>query len=145
MPILYMKKLKKSKINKSKYKVKKKNNNAKSKKLNKVVDRRKDKIGIIIERRYKIIIVLILLLMIGLIAKIVYMQVIKYDDYKVELKRLTKKIVDGPSTPRGRIYDRNGKIIVDNEAVKTIYYKKLAPIDLYRITKASNFRYCITI
>ena len=124
MPILYMKKLKKSKINKSKYKVKKKNNNAKSKKLNKVVDRRKDKIGIIIERRYKIIIVLILLLMIGLIAKIVYMQVIKYDDYKVELKRLTKKIVDGPSTPRGRIYDRNGKIIVDNEAVKTIYYKK---------------------
>ena len=107
-----MKKLKKSKINKSKYKVKKKNNNAKSKKLNKVVDRRKDKIGIIIERRYKIIIVLILLLMIGLIAK------------KVELKRLTKKIVDGPSTPRGRIYDRNGKIIVDNEAVKTIYYKK---------------------
>ena len=124
MPILYMKKLNKGKLNKSKYKVKKKNTNKKSKKLNKVVDRRKDKIGIIIERRYKIIIVLILLLMIGLIAKIVYMQVIKYDDYKVELKRLTKKIVDGPSTPRGRIYDRNGKIIVDNEAVKTIYYKK---------------------
>lgn len=29
--------------------------------------------------------------MIGLIAKIVYMQVIKYDDYKVELKDLLKK------------------------------------------------------
>ena len=52
------------------------------------------------------------------------MQVIKYDDYQVELKKLTKRIIDGDSTPRGRIYDRNGKIIVDNEAVKTIYYKK---------------------
>ena len=112
------------KLNKSKYKVKKKNNNTKSKKINKVVERRKDKLSIIVERRYKIIIVLISLLMLGLVAKLVFMQVIKYDDYKIELKRLTKKIVDGPSTPRGRIYDRNGKIIVDNEAVKTIYYKK---------------------
>ena len=112
------------KINKSKYKVKKKNPDKKSKKLNKVVERRKDKLNIIIERRYKIIIVLIAILMLGLVAKLVYMQVIKYDDYKIELKRLTKRIVDGPSTPRGRIYDRNGKIIVDNESVKTIYYKK---------------------
>ena len=112
------------KINKSKYKVKKKNPDKKSKKLNKVVERRKDKLNIIVERRYKIIIVLIAILMLGLVAKLVYMQVIKYDDYKIELKRLTKRIVDGPSTPRGRIYDRNGKIIVDNESVKTIYYKK---------------------
>ena len=124
MPILYMKKLSKNKLNKSKYKVKKKQASKKSKKLNKIVDRRKDNIGIIIKRRYKIIIVLISILMLGLIAKLVYMQVIKYDDYKVELKRLTKRIVDGPSTPRGRIYDRNGKIIVDNEAVKTISYRK---------------------
>ena len=119
MPIQYMKKL-----NKSKYKVKKKVTNKKSKKLNKIVDRRKDKVGVIIKRRYKIIIVLISILMLGLIAKLIYMQVIKYDDYKVELKKLTKRIVDGPSTPRGRIYDRNGKIIVDNEAVKTISYRK---------------------
>ena len=112
------------KINKSKYKVKKRNPDKKSKKLNKVVERRKDKLNIIVERRYKIIIVLIAILMLGLVAKLVYMQVIKYDDYKIELKRLTKRIVDGPSTPRGRIYDRNGKIIVDNESVKTIYYKK---------------------
>ena len=119
-----MKKLKKSKLNKTKYKVKKKNTNKKRKKLNKVIDRRKDKISKIIGRRFIILIVFIPLLMLGLVAKLFYMQVMKYDDYKVELKRLTKKIVDGPSTPRGRIYDRNGKIIVDNEAVKTIYYKK---------------------
>ena len=112
------------KINKSKYKIKKKNTNTKSKKLNKVVDRRKDKIDALITRRYRIIIVLISLLMMGLIIKLVYMQVIKYDDYKIELKKLTKRIVDGPSTPRGKIYDRNGKILVDNEAVKTISYRK---------------------
>ena len=113
------------KINKKRHEKKKKIIKKKNKPINKTVERRKEKIGSVIERRYKFLIVLISILMIALIAKLVYMQVVKYDDYEVELKRLTKKIVDGESTPRGRIYDRNGKIIVDNESVKTIYYKKL--------------------
>lgn len=120
MQIDYMKK-----INKKRYEKKKKIINKKNKPINKTVERRKEKIGFVIERRYKFLIVLISILMLALIAKLVYMQVVKYDDYEVELKRLTKKIVDGQSTPRGRIYDRNGKIIVDNESVKTIYYKKV--------------------
>mgnify|MGYP004528988555 FL=1 len=108
-----MKKIKKSK---------KKNNRRKP--INKLAERRNEKINLIIEKRYKIIIGLIIILMIVLMGKLFFMQVVKYDDYQVELKRLTKKIIDGESTPRGRIYDRNGKIIVDNEAVKTIYYRK---------------------
>ena len=66
--------------------------------------------------------------MLVLICKLFFMQIIRYEKYQVELKRLTKKIIDGDSTPRGRIYDRNGKIIVDNEAVKTISYKKPAGV-----------------
>lgn len=78
----------------------------------------------IIEKRYKILIVLIALLMIILLIKIFYMQVVESKKYTKNLVELTENIIDGDSTPRGRIYDRNGKIIVDNKAVKTIYYKR---------------------
>ena len=44
--------------------------------------------------------------------------------YEDELTTLATTIVEGPSSPRGRILDRNGKVIVDNKAVKTIYYNK---------------------
>ena len=113
----------KKKLNKNKQ-VKKVTNTKRKKPINKTVLRRKEKINLVIEKRYKIVIGLIILLMVMLLGKLFFMQVIKYDDYQVELKKLTKRIIDGDSTPRGRIYDRNGKIIVDNEAVKTIYYKK---------------------
>ena len=44
--------------------------------------------------------------------------------YKEKLKELTEVIVEGESAPRGRIYDRNYKLLVDNEAVLEIYYQK---------------------
>ena len=44
--------------------------------------------------------------------------------YKEELTTLATQIVEGESSPRGRILDRNGKVLVDNKAVKTIYYNK---------------------
>lgn len=44
--------------------------------------------------------------------------------YEEELTSLATQTVEGPSSPRGRILDRNGKVIVDNKAVKTIYYNK---------------------
>ena len=89
-----MKKIKKSK---------KKNNRRKP--INKLAERRNEKINLIIEKRYKIIIGLIIILMIVLMGKLFFMQVVKYDDYQVELKRLTKKIIDGESIlPCGAIY-----------------------------------------
>lgn len=53
----------------------------------------------------------------------------KYEK-KLDLLAMTK--VEGPSSPRGRILDRNGKIIVDNKAVKTIYYQKSKKISVAR-------------
>ena len=44
--------------------------------------------------------------------------------YEENLTTLATQTVEGPSSPRGRILDRNGKVIVDNKAVKTIYYNK---------------------
>ena len=44
--------------------------------------------------------------------------------YKEKLEEKTQIIVYGASSPRGRILDTNGKILVDNKGIKTIYYNK---------------------
>ena len=59
-----------------------------------------------------------------LTGSLYYVQIISNAYYKNQLSELTQIIVEGSSAPRGRIYDRKGRIIVDNKAVKTIYYKK---------------------
>ena len=78
----------------------------------------------IIEKRYKILVILIIIIMSLLLSKLFYVQIIRNKYYKEKLEDLTVNIIEGDSVPRGRIYDRNGNIIVDNASVKTIYYKK---------------------
>lgn len=68
--------------------------------------------------------------------RLFYLQIIKHDYYVNLLKNLNEKIVYGDTTPRGKIYDRNGKLIVDNKLVKTIYFKnvdKLSNKDLIKL------------
>ena len=50
---------------------------------------------------------------------------LKHDKYLNEYLNLTNKIVYGPSAPRGRIYDRNGILLVDNKGTNTITYRKI--------------------
>ena len=52
------------------------------------------------------------------------LQVIDNTKYVEKLAYSVEKTIESTSTPRGRIYDRNYNLLVDNEAVKTIYYKK---------------------
>ena len=77
-----------------------------------------------IEKRFNILIILIIMLMIVLFVKLFYIQIIKKDYYKEKLKEITDIKIEGTTAPRGRIYDRNGKLIVDNKPVKIIYYEK---------------------
>ena len=77
-----------------------------------------------IEKRYNILIIVICIIMIFLGINLFVIQVVKHDFYVQKVEKLSQNIVTSTSTPRGRIYDRNGKLIVDNEAVKVIYYKK---------------------
>ena len=77
-----------------------------------------------IEKRYNILTVFIILFLLILTIGLFFVQVVSHEKYENSLKKLTKKIVYGPSAPRGRIYDRNGKLIVDNKPSKVIYYKK---------------------
>lgn len=78
----------------------------------------------IIEKRYTILIIVIIVILSLLILRLFVLQVVKHSYYIGRVEQLTQNTVTSNSTPRGRIYDRNGKIIVDNEAVKVIYYKK---------------------
>lgn len=86
----------------------------------------KKKINIeeLIEKRYAILVVVIAIIMSLLLIRLFYVQIIKNKYYKNELKTLTLNIIEGDSAPRGRIYDRNGNLVVDNVSTKTIYYKK---------------------
>ncbi|MCI9110559.1 MAG: penicillin-binding protein 2 [Bacilli bacterium] len=77
-----------------------------------------------IEKRYNILTTIIVLAVIVLLGSLFVIQIVHNEHYKAEMETLTQKVIDGPSAPRGRIYDRNGKIIVDNKANKVIYYQK---------------------
>lgn len=77
-----------------------------------------------IEKRYKKLVIVIIIIMLLLLIRLFSIQILKYKYYQNSLTKLTTKIIEGDSSPRGRIYDRNGNIIVDNISVKTIYYKK---------------------
>ncbi|MBQ9071538.1 MAG: penicillin-binding protein 2 [Bacilli bacterium] len=86
----------------------------------------KERINIeeIIEKRYKILVIFIIIIMVILLLRLFQVQILRNQYYKENLEELTVNIIEGDSAPRGRIYDRNGNIIVDNISVKTIYYKK---------------------
>ncbi len=76
------------------------------------------------KRRLWIIIGAIILLFCVVFIKFYQVMILDHTKYKKQLKELSYDTVEGPSAPRGRIYDRNYNILVDNIAVKTIYYQK---------------------
>ncbi|MEG1647195.1 MAG: penicillin-binding protein 2 [Bacilli bacterium] len=78
----------------------------------------------IIEKRYSIVVGLIVLTISILFISLFYIQVIENQYYINKLNTLKSNIIYSSSTPRGRIYDRNNKLLVDNIPIKVIYYKK---------------------
>ena len=59
-----------------------------------------------------------------IVIRISYMQLYNNKASVKNLNKLSTKIVYGPSMPRGRIYDRNYNVIVDNIGTNMISYKK---------------------
>lgn len=80
--------------------------------------------SVVIETRFNILIVIIVLIIFVLFIGLFYVQVIKNDYYSERVEVLKKTIVEGDSAPRGRIYDRKHRLIVNNVPIKTIVYKK---------------------
>ncbi len=78
----------------------------------------------IIEKRYVLLTVVILLLFSVVSLRLFKLQILDKEEYIEKLAYSTEKTIESTSVPRGRIYDRNYNLLVDNEAIKTIYYKK---------------------
>ena len=70
--------------------------------------------------KIKIIIYLLFFILFLNLVKII---VIDKNFYTSKLKRLTEVYVYGESSPRGRIYDRNNNLLVDNNLITEIVYK----------------------
>ncbi len=75
-------------------------------------------------KRFLVLSIIVFLLFIIICYKIVDIQLLNREEYKKNLDNLTVDVVYSSSVPRGRIYDRNHKLLVDNVGVKTIYYKR---------------------
>lgn len=74
--------------------------------------------------RFSVLIGSVIFAFIVLSISLFKVMIIDNDYYQKSLEKLTEVIVYGESSPRGRIYDRNYNILVDNKAVPVIYYKK---------------------
>ncbi len=75
-------------------------------------------------RRMSIILTVILAFFVCIVFRIFYLNVFMGNFYDMKLSKSKDTYIYGESVPRGRILDRNGKVLVGNQAVKSIYYKK---------------------
>lgn len=75
-------------------------------------------------KRIKILLGVMFIFFVIIVFRIVYVSINFSNYYEMLLDRATSNIVYGDSVPRGRIYDRNMKLLVDNVSIKSIYYKK---------------------
>jgi len=60
-----------------------------------------------------------------LILRLGYLQIVKSEDYIRKLER-TEEIAVNTSVPRGRIFDREGRILVNNDPKNAITYTKMS-------------------
>ena len=81
-----------------------------------------------INKRINVLSIIIIIIFLILIINLIYIICFKSNFYQKKLLELTDVTIYGESAPRGRIYDRNYNLLVDNDKVPVIYYKKQANI-----------------
>ena len=77
-----------------------------------------------IKKRLIILKIIIIILVSVLFVFLFIHQIIRNKFYKDKLDTLVGNIIEGSTSPRGYIYDRNHKLLVDNAPIKVIYYNK---------------------
>jgi cell division protein FtsI/penicillin-binding protein 2 len=73
--------------------------------------------------RFNVLFLVVFCLFSLLILRLGVVQIVYGDDYKREIQNTVNVTVDNP-VPRGKMFDRNGKVIVDNKPLNTITYTK---------------------
>lgn len=76
------------------------------------------------DKRFKFIGGIIIFCFTIIFVQISKLIIVEGKSYEAKLKSLTSSIVYGESAPRGRIYDRNHNLLVDNKAIPIIVYNK---------------------
>lgn len=71
-------------------------------------------------------------------TRYLYISVYKHDYYYEKYLSINNKIVYGINAPRGRILDRNGKILVDNIGINTIVFHKIDGINTREVASILN-------
>ncbi len=86
----------------------------------------------------KVYLIIITILTSIVIFRYTYLHVFKHDYYYEKYLQVSKKIVYGLNAPRGRILDRNGKVLVDNIGINTIVFHQLDGINVKDIAVTLN-------
>lgn len=87
--------------------------------------------------RFNMIFLIVFGLFSLLIIRLGVVQIVYGDDYKREIQRTVDVTVNNP-VPRGKMYDRNGKIIVDNTPLNAITYTKKQNADPQEMLKTAE-------
>lgn len=75
------------------------------------------------DRRINVIFIAVMALLTVLVLRLGYLQIANGESYKKAVDS-NENIEVNESVPRGRIYDRNGKLLVDNTSKKSITYTR---------------------
>lgn len=86
----------------------------------------------------KIYISIIIILTIITSSRYIYLSVYKHNYYYDLYLSKTNKIINGINTPRGRILDRNGKVLVDNIGINTIVFRQINNSNILEISTMLN-------
>ena len=78
----------------------------------------------ILDKNIKILKVIIIACFFVISIRLIYLNIYMKKYYNMLLNTYEKKYIEIESAPRGRIYDRNYNLLVDNVAVKSIIYNK---------------------
>jgi penicillin-binding protein A len=83
-----------------------------------MIEKPKNKILI---SRLNILFMIVFLLFSLLIIRLGKIQIVQGEEYRAESQKSTKTVYSW-NTPRGKIYDRNGNVVVENEPIYTLTY-----------------------
>lgn len=98
--------------------------------------------------RLRIISYIVILLYFVILISLFNIMIIRHKEYKNAFSSIVASEIQGSTAIRGRILDRNNKVLVDNIGIKSIYYKreldKFYEIDLaYKLSDVLELDYSL--
>ena len=92
----------------------------------------------VLNKKIKKVRFIIYFLFIYLVLSFGYLTIIKKDYYLTMLDKSINKTFSTKTAPRGRIYDRNNNLLVDNKLIPVIYYLKPNKISVEKEIELAN-------